>query len=775
MAQVIEAQAEVFQQTSDASSKTISFKVNPGKNLVLLVKVAGEGDGAGGNGTSGVTYDGVALTQIDEAKNATWGNASMWRMVAPPTGSFLNLVISVTGTDKFCGEIIVLANVDQTTPFGTPVKSTGSGTSVSNTVSSVGANDLVIDVLDRDNTDGTFTIGADQFPDMDTNAGSAASTGKGSYQYGSAGGVMSWSWSASRPYSHVAVNAKSDGESGRVQLLYGDKYDTTNTSTTAYVDCAVIPVGAFRPGRKYLIVANMFFKGSSASNDVNMRFVHGPNGSETDFTDGDWSRDPQGGSNGLCFGGIAVFTQPSTPEQVKLMIKMEATGTATADLGQLFAIDITDLTENTDYYFNEHTTDDTTMTTTYEDGASVTIVGNASDKWWVVGDVVRNTGSTTVSDHTRLNLDGNVDHTYINEGDDTTDKNAWLFSRSYTPDSSSVAKMQYGVESGTTGTYYSSRIFAINLALFDQFFAEDTTAATGSYQTNFVTVATESITPNVTGDWFYIGGFTHDSTNSSDNLQIRLQDNNTGSLVSNPGYGDDMPGVHLGDATDDNGFTIFYKKPLTSGASRTVNLDARDTVNVSQGINRTLVGFSAELAGGVETAGVSPVTATFSVPSTTATYQAVISAEVSPVNATLSVPSITATYVQVETAGVSPVTATFSVTSNSATYVQIETAGVAPVTGTFTVTSTTATYQAVLSAGVTPVTSTLSVPSTTATYVQVETAAASPVVATFSLPSVTATSEEAPSMPPSPTPTPSGGYTVQEIKRRRYLTLLNVG
>jgi hypothetical protein len=155
--------------------------------------------------------------------------------------------------------------------------------------------------------------------------------------------------------------------------------------------------------------------------------------------------------------------------------------------------------------------------------------------------------------------------------------------------------MQYGVASGTTGTYFSSRIFAINLNAFRQFFAEDTTSDSGSIQTNFVTLATESVTPEVTGDWFYIGGFTSIVSAASDSLNIRLQDDNDGSMGSDPNYGDDEPGVHAGDPLNEDGFIIFKMKELTTGASRTINLDARDTVNASTATNRTLVGFALEL------------------------------------------------------------------------------------------------------------------------------------------------------------------------------------
>lgn len=144
--------------------------------------------------------------------------------------------------------------------------------------------------------------------------------------------------------------------------------------------------------------------------------------------------------------------------------------------------------------------------------------------------------------------------------------------------------------------------------------------------------------------------------------------------------------------------------------------------------------------GGTETASASPVSMTFTVPSTTATYAAVVSAGVAPVTSTYTVTSTTATYIQIATAGVAPVVTTYTVPAVTAQ--EKYTAGVAPVTSTYTVTTTTATYAAVLTAGVAPVDSTYTIPSTTATYVQVETAGAAPVSATFTVTATTATYTE---------------------------------
>jgi hypothetical protein len=107
-----------------------------------------------------------------------------------------------------------------------------------------------------------------------------------------------------------------------------------------------------------------------------------------------------------------------------------------------------------------------------------------------------------------------------------------------------------------------------------------------------------------------------------------------------------------------------------------------------------------------ETAAVSPLTASFTTPSVTATHQS--EATVSPLTASFTTPGVTATYVQEETAGVIPLTATFSIPAVTGVSAEIHTATVSPLTATFSLPAVSATT--VITAGVSPLTATFTIP-----------------------------------------------------------------
>ena len=69
-------------------------------------------------------------------------------MINPPTGT-ANIQVKLSGTNAadMGASAVTFYNVDQTTPFSTPVINTGSTSTPSVTVTSAAANQFVIDVL----------------------------------------------------------------------------------------------------------------------------------------------------------------------------------------------------------------------------------------------------------------------------------------------------------------------------------------------------------------------------------------------------------------------------------------------------------------------------------------------------------------------------------------------------------------------------------------------------------------------------------------------------
>lgn len=191
---------------SEVTSVTFSVTVATGTDTCLAVLSALESDGSGSGGViSSATFNGDALTFLDETHTATWSRSEIWYRVAPDVGTF-NQVVNFSA-DKGIFGVYVCDNVNQTTPLRTAAKSNATtGTSVSNTVASVAADDLCLDVLCIDGGSHAVAPGADQTEQYEINVfGTNYCQGSSSTQDGGAGGVMSHTWTGSAPYSHVAT------------------------------------------------------------------------------------------------------------------------------------------------------------------------------------------------------------------------------------------------------------------------------------------------------------------------------------------------------------------------------------------------------------------------------------------------------------------------------------------------------------------------------------------------------------------------------------------
>lgn len=199
----IARQSLTIDTAEGGTTATLSVTVSAGSDLILIVLIHNEADGSGGIEGSTVTFGGTALTKAGNADNPTWSDAEIWYLKNPAVGT-ANVVATLTGADDKRISAYVLTGVDQVTTFRTTQTATGSGTSSSLTVPSVAAGDYLIDALTIDSTGHAMVAGANQTEEYDVAVNAACDAGS-STQAGADGGVMSWSWTTSAPYSHVAI------------------------------------------------------------------------------------------------------------------------------------------------------------------------------------------------------------------------------------------------------------------------------------------------------------------------------------------------------------------------------------------------------------------------------------------------------------------------------------------------------------------------------------------------------------------------------------------
>jgi hypothetical protein len=124
-------------QAQGATSITLAHNCSGLKRILWVWVSTVDGD-SNADAHSGVTYDGVAMTQAGKANNTAGGDhigGSLWYLVGPSTGSD-NIVASFGATmDHIVLQGVSLTGIDQTTPIASPVETaTGTSTSATDTI-----------------------------------------------------------------------------------------------------------------------------------------------------------------------------------------------------------------------------------------------------------------------------------------------------------------------------------------------------------------------------------------------------------------------------------------------------------------------------------------------------------------------------------------------------------------------------------------------------------------------------------------------------------------
>ncbi len=304
---------------------------------------------------------------------------------------------------------------------------------------------------------------------------------------------------------------------------------TTAFSGTANVWTEVenlsLTSGNFTVGNKYLIVVTSQMNlNNGVSERVEARILH----DTTVFTGSTQSREV-GTIPYTDYAWFTVWTAVSS-EDITMQVKGSSTlGVVDVDQASIFAMEISeDLTEDTDWFFDEVTAS-VSLTTTWSkvSNAEVAFTPNGSDEYLILSTSDLRASSTTTNVESRINRT-NTDFTprASNEGQTGSDIYIFTISRVYTPANSAQTFAQESRNDGTSsGTREYSAIFALNLDSFSQHSSAYTVAELNHDTTNNFATSTQmqtvSITPSVEGDYWAIWTSIHDGgINPKDRLQI---------------------------------------------------------------------------------------------------------------------------------------------------------------------------------------------------------------------------------------------------------------
>ncbi|MEZ5327485.1 MAG: hypothetical protein R3F19_20740 [Verrucomicrobiales bacterium] len=220
----------------NSASTTLAHTTGAGTNRLMLVGISAY-TGSATTQVSSVSYAGQNLTFVGRRRDGTSGTGNItltevWRLVNPPSGAG---TISVSLNASSFGWIVgatTFTGVNQSTPLGTPVLTSGSTGTPTATVNSA-SGELVFDVIARE-WPGSATPGAGQTERWDRSDPDDI-LGASSTEAGASSVTMSWSTDVNTyPWSQVAVPIKAVTTSA-TSAVY--------TQSLAMQDDLVIPAG----------------------------------------------------------------------------------------------------------------------------------------------------------------------------------------------------------------------------------------------------------------------------------------------------------------------------------------------------------------------------------------------------------------------------------------------------------------------------------------------------------------------------------------------------
>jgi hypothetical protein len=375
---------------------------------------------------------------------------------------------------------------------------------------------------------------------------------------------------------------------------------TITSATFADITGAAIASGNFTEGKKYLLLVTAQYANTTATNPCGVQVLHG----STAFADSEDYYDPANTTERRVYAWMDVWTAVAG-EGIKLQGDSNGTDSCVYDQIAIAAINLSDdVTENTDWIYANHTTDD--AITGSLDGASITFTPGGASNWWVLSCTQHNNSVTNDGFDSGITRSGEASSTDPIYADFDALGNSNPISNCLSRPYALTAEENIFTEVTNTGvgtvTRLNSKIFAINLAKFAASGAVYTAADANLSATDYATeLATTTITPTVTGDVLMFAWFGWDKNNSARELEFRLQvdgtDQPAGQTTDN--YQIDSGS---GDSSQEQPIALLTVGSL-SNASHTLDVDASSdsTTGTPAGQHRSIVAFTMELAAETET------------------------------------------------------------------------------------------------------------------------------------------------------------------------------
>ncbi len=236
-------------ETGGSGNITMSFTTGGGANRLLIVQAETNAS----RSFSAITYNGVAMTQIDTENSltnddGTGSHIELWYLTNPASGTY-NIVATMVGSGAGSLAAASFINVDQTTPVGTSAKSNGTaaGTQLSDVSVATSAGQLVIDAIGTDVP--ASGVGVDSPPASGQSqlwyaANSPSLYGSGGSTAPGTGSAVNMRWNVTNadwadiavPINPVSTNSTSDSLSNTLVIANGGNVGIDNSNPQYALD-----------------------------------------------------------------------------------------------------------------------------------------------------------------------------------------------------------------------------------------------------------------------------------------------------------------------------------------------------------------------------------------------------------------------------------------------------------------------------------------------------------------------------------------------------------
>jgi hypothetical protein len=367
----------------------------------------------------------------------------------------------------------------------------------------------------------------------------------------------------------------------------------------------------FTAGKKYLLVIQAYVTNGTAGNSANVRIMHG----STAFADSEMIWNPSAaGDRYTTYQWFTVWTAVGS-EAITLQGQSSGGTTQKIDFVSMFAMNLSDsLTESTDWIYDgtsSAATTDLGLTTTPQNGASITFTpGTPSQDWLVLSNAQisfeNNTNSaicslsrsgeatsSTPASVVRAAASGRVEHQF--------------FSRVFTLGAASNTFTELSSNSALSAhTRLESRIFALNLHKFAHHFSAYTDGDTGTLADFDVAaygteLQTATVTPTTSTSMVIGASWVADIGSYNRRFKFRSQTYVDGGAQSDQPAGQTtasyITATEQQASSSELPFSFLTVMSQTGGNTYRTDVDgsADDVVGAPTVQHRSLWGFSAEL------------------------------------------------------------------------------------------------------------------------------------------------------------------------------------